>query len=231
MTDRSGALPERRTDEQTVGVAEPSTARGRETRERILLAAARLFHERSVNATSVDDVLTAAAAGKGQFYRYFPSKDELVAAVVRHQLEDYLARQRETLEQLDDWESLEGYLMGLAAAHRERDFVGGCPVGSLAIELADQDEGLRRRLAEGLDQWQASLAAGLRRLAERGRLREGAPADRLAATTLATVQGAYLLSTVRRDGEVMARVLREAVTHLRTYATDPDGDRETGGTV
>jgi len=106
-------------------------------------------------------------------------------------------------------------------------------VGSLAVELADQDEGLRRRLAEGFDQWQASLAAGLRRMAERGRLREGAPTDRLAATTLATVQGAYLLATVRRDGGVMALALREAVTHLRAYATDPDRDRdrETDGTV
>lgn len=208
-------------------MAQPATARGRETRERILRAAARLFHERGVAATSVDDVLVAAAAGKGQIYRYFSSKDELVAAVVGHQLEERLAWQRETLERLDDWEALETYLMGLAAAHREGGLVGGCPIGSLALELADRDERRRRELAAGFDQWQASLAGGLRRLSERGWLRADAPFERLAAMTLAVIQGAYLLATVRRDDRVMAQAALEALAHLRSYAADPDAGPRT----
>lgn len=199
-------------------MVEPPTERGRATRERILLGASRLFHERGVGATSVDDVLAAAAAGKGQFYRYFRSKEELVAAVVDHQLYDYLTGQRQTLEQLDDWAALDRYLHGLAAAHRERGFVGGCPVGSLAVELADQDESLRRQIAVALDEWQGSLVIGLRRLVDRGLLRPDAPAERLAASALAAIQGAYLLATVHRDGEVMAETLAELMAHLRSYA-------------
>jgi len=50
-------------------MAEPRTERGRETRENILGTAARLFHERGVTATSVEQVLAGARAGKSQLYR------------------------------------------------------------------------------------------------------------------------------------------------------------------
>jgi AcrR family transcriptional regulator len=212
-------------------VAEPSTERGRETRERIVLAAARLFHARGVNATTIDDVLAASASGKGQFYRYFRSRDDLVAAVVRHQTDDYLAPQQAALERLDSWEELERYLADLVAGHRRRGLVGGCPVGALALELADREDGPRRQLADALDGWQASLAAGLERLAARGLLAREAPVERLAAATMAAIQGAYLLATVHRDGDVMARALEDALVRLRSYAVEPGGRAAEEGTV
>ncbi len=195
-----------------------------------MLTAVRLFQESGVSATSVDEILRAAGAGKGQLYRYFESKEMLVAAVVAHQVEDYLGGQLEALERLETWEELEGYLGGLVAGHEERAFLGGCPVGSLALELAGEDEDLRRQLAEALAAWRASLAVGLRRLIDRGLLRGDAVPERLATSLLATVQGAYLLSTVHRDGDVMAEALREALAHLRSHAETP-GDPSGGGTV
>ena len=44
--------------------------------------AAELFAERGVAGTSLDEVLAAAGAGKGQFYHYFRGRDELVEAAV-----------------------------------------------------------------------------------------------------------------------------------------------------
>ncbi len=212
-------------------VAEPSTDRGRETRDRIVLAAANLFHARGVNATSVDDVLAASSSGKGQFYRYFRSREDLVAAVVRYRTESYLAPQQTGLERLESWEELERYLADLVADHRGRGLVGGCPVGALALELADQEEGPRRQLADALDGWQASLAAALERLSGRGLLAREAPIERLAAATMAAIQGAYLLATVHRDGDVMARALEDVLARLRSYAPDSDGQDAENGTV
>jgi len=195
-------------------VAEPATERGRETRERILLAAVRLFHERGVTATSVDEVLSASGTGKGQFYRYFSSKEDLVSAVVDHQVDRYLGWQLDALERLESSDQLRGYLDDLAAAHRERGLVGGCPVGSLALELAGQNERLRRRLSEALELWEAHLTAGLGRLAAGGEVRTDVSPGRLAASLLASIQGAYLLSTVRREADVMGAALDEALEHV-----------------
>ena len=49
---------------------EPKTGRGRASRERIVERAAELFAERGVAATSLDEVLAAAGAGKSQLYHY-----------------------------------------------------------------------------------------------------------------------------------------------------------------
>lgn len=205
-------------------MAEPATERGRETREAILSSAARLFHQHGVRATSVDDVLAAAGAGKGQFYRYFASKSELVTAATDHQIERYLSPQRRSLERLRDWPDLERHLTDLTDDHERRGFAGGCPIGSLALELSGRDEAVRTGLGQALGAWQASLAAGLRSLSANGHLSAAAPHERLAAATLASIQGAYLLATVHGDRRIMDDALAEAVRHLRTHAP---GEEET----
>ncbi|HVK23684.1 MAG TPA: TetR/AcrR family transcriptional regulator [Actinokineospora sp.] len=58
------------------------------TRERIIDAALALFVERGVAATPVTAIEAAAglSAGSGGFYRHFPDKDALLAAVVEREL-------------------------------------------------------------------------------------------------------------------------------------------------
>ena len=60
----------------------PLTAKGRDTRRRIVETASDLMVERGVSAVSLDEVGRATATSKSQMYHYFASKDDLVAAVV-----------------------------------------------------------------------------------------------------------------------------------------------------
>lgn len=182
------------------------------------MTAARLFHERGVSATSIEQVLAGAAAGKGQLYRYFPSKESLVSEVIRYQADRYVGAQTAVLERLDSWEGLTAYLESLGASHAERELVGGCPLGSLAAELADQDEAHRRELAEVFARWEAAIEQALARLRTAGKLRPEVDTSRLAATTLATIQGAYLLSTLNRDVRPMEDALAAAAGYLRSFA-------------
>ena len=57
---------------------------------------------------------------------------------------------------------------------RARNAKGGCPIGSLAGQLAEQDEGARLELADGLDRWEITIREGLERMAARGELHTGA---------------------------------------------------------
>jgi len=202
-------------------VTEPKTDRGRVTKERILVAAASLFHECGVNATSVEDVLAAAQAGKSQFYRYFPSKDDLVSAVIAYQSEHYLGWQRELLDGLDSWEGIEAYFDAVIASHARAEMRGGCPIGSLAAELADQDDRLRREVSDVFSGWQESVERGLGRMKAAGKLAPEAEPGQLAAATLAGIQGAYLLSTVHKDVGPMKAGLEATLSYLRSFATSP----------
>jgi len=203
-------------------MAEPKTEKGRETKEKILAAAAGLFHERGVSATSVEQVLAAARAGKSQFYRYFPSKEILVSEVIRYQSDRYLGWQRDLLERLDDWEGLEAYFNALVASHSEREMIGGCPIGSLAAELADRNEAHRRELAEVFSLWEASIEQVLTKMRAANELRPDADPSALAATTLAGIQGAYLLSTLQKDVRPMKDTLEAILVHLRSFAAPAD---------
>ncbi len=52
------------------------------SRERLIQTAAALFYEQGIHRTSVDTVVARAGLTKPTFYKYFPSKDDLVTAVV-----------------------------------------------------------------------------------------------------------------------------------------------------
>ncbi|HUF32725.1 MAG TPA: TetR/AcrR family transcriptional regulator [Acidimicrobiales bacterium] len=62
---------------------EKLTPRGRARREQLLREAARRFAERGYHPTSVADVVEGLGVGKGVFYWYFSSKEELFLEILR----------------------------------------------------------------------------------------------------------------------------------------------------
>jgi AcrR family transcriptional regulator len=60
--------------------------RSAETRERLFLAAVRLFAEKGFAETTVEDITNAADVGKGTFFNYFPSKEHILIAFSDMQL-------------------------------------------------------------------------------------------------------------------------------------------------
>ncbi len=201
---------------------EPSTSRGRETKSRIVAAAAELMHRRGVATTSVDDVLAASGTGKSQFYHYFSAKDDLVEAVLEHQLAGVLAEQRRF--DIGTWQGIRGWLDSLLAGQAKRGFYAGCPLGSIVAELADRDERLQTLAAEAFTRWEAELADGLRLLQSRGRLDAEADPDTLAEGAMATIQGGYLLSTTKKNLEPMNIALDAALARITSHSTAVEAD-------
>lgn len=62
-----------------------------ETSERILATSLSLFCEKGYYATSIEDIAKQAQISKGLLYHYFPSKAEVLAALVDRRIEDVLA--------------------------------------------------------------------------------------------------------------------------------------------
>jgi AcrR family transcriptional regulator len=200
---------------------EPQTLRGRSSRERILVQAAHLIGERGVQGTSLDDILQAASASKSQFYHYFANKEDLVQAVIGRQTTNVLTAQQPLLENLDSWEHLERWAELLIALQKEQQCVGGCPIGSLASELADQDEKARMALVDSFDQWEHYLVKGLARMKERGDLRAEADPAELAVAVMTSVQGGLLLTQTRKSTYPLQVALHTALTYVQSFASSP----------
>jgi len=68
--------------------ADTLTAKGRQTREAIELAARKLFAERGFHGTTLADITSAAGKSSAVFYRYFDDKEDLLAELAESFLHD-----------------------------------------------------------------------------------------------------------------------------------------------
>ena len=173
------------------------TPKGQRTRTRIVEAAARLMHQRSVAGTTLEDVKAAAEVSGSQLYHYFPDKDDLVQAVIDHQARTIAGNQRQA--DLGSPDGLRAWRDTVIAEAKSSNGKGECPLGSLAGQLAETDPRARALIAAGFEQWSAAISGGLRRLQASGRLPAAVDADDFAITLLAALQGGLLLAQVRQD--------------------------------
>ncbi len=210
---------------------QPKTRRGQASRERIIAAAAALMFAQGVRGASLDDVIAAAGVSKSQLYHYFADKDDLVRAVIARQTAQVFAAQEPWLEALDSWVAIAGWFDALVRLQEEQGCVGGCPLGSLASELADQNEEARADLVNSFDAWEGYLARGLERMRARGELVSAADPAALAAATLASIQGGLLLTQTRRSARPLRLALDAALAYLRSFAVVPArGTNRSGNT-
>ncbi|HEX2419525.1 MAG TPA: TetR/AcrR family transcriptional regulator [Micromonosporaceae bacterium] len=191
------------------------TAKGRATRDRIVASAAGLMFERGVAGTSTDDVRASAGVSASQIYHYFDDKKALVRAVIAYQTEAVLGFQVPMLSRLDSVEALQAWRDQIVEMQRQMGCQGGCPIGSLASELADLDADARTDLADAFGLWETAIRDGLRAMRARGDLRSDVDPDRLALAILAALQGGLLLTKTRRDTGPLEAALDIMLDHVR----------------
>lgn len=85
------------------------------TRERLLEAAERLFLEKGVDLTTVDEITDSADLGKGTFYRHFQNKEEVLRILMRNAVDRLATRIREGIGKPAN---LQEALSGLLTGHR-----------------------------------------------------------------------------------------------------------------
>lgn len=212
--------------------AEPKTQRGRATRERIVRAATELVAERGVAGTSLDDVRARAHASKSQLYLYFGDRDDLMRAVAEATADQVLSTQADRLAAFDSLAGIERYFDALVQLQVQLQARGGCPIGSLGGQLAEQNEAARRALADGFDRWEAGLRSGLETMAARGELKPEADPSILATKTLAALQGGLVMTQIRRDpsqlrtsADTALELIREATKGSRASRRRPSPKR------
>ena len=197
------------------------TARGAATRARIVAAAASLVYERGIAGTSLDDVMAATGTSKSQLYHYFADKDALICEVIRAQLGRIFAAQQAGLHEVSSWESLQRWCDHFVIATRTTQGAGGCPLGSLVGELADQSEPARRVLAQCFAEWQSYLSEGFTAMRDSGELAAKADPAELALTIMSALQGGLLMAQAMRSARPLELALNMALQHMAAYRRRP----------
>ena len=196
------------------------TSRGAATKARIVEAANQLMFEQGVALTTLADVRTASGTSKSQLYQHFADKNTLVREVIEFRAEALLAQQRRRLEKVDSLRGLELWRDEMVERNALRDGAYGCPLGSIANEIADHDEDTRRVIATHFDEWLQMLVDAIDRLRTLGVLRADADSRALASGLLASLQGGYLLAKTARDVNLMRVALDMAIAQVRAFSVE-----------
>ncbi|MGB6986639.1 MAG: TetR/AcrR family transcriptional regulator [Candidatus Aquilonibacter sp.] len=200
----------------TIQLDRKLTPKGRATRERIVAAAAQLLQQRGVWRTSTEEVREAAGVSSSQLYHYFDDKASLVRAVIAYQTERALGVQREHLGHLDSIRALRKWRDHLVGIEQGLRCEGGCPLGTLAAQLAETSAAARVDLCIAFEQWEDGIRSGLRAMYDRGEFAKNVDPDRLATALLAAVEGGFLLTQVRRNTAPLEDALDTVLDYIES---------------
>jgi TetR/AcrR family transcriptional repressor of nem operon len=192
------------------------TRRGRETRLRIISAAAALMFEHGVAETTLEDIRAAAGVSGSQVYHYFVDKQALVRAVIDYQTDAILDSQADHLDALDTVSGLRAWRDFIVEHQRQLQCRGGCPIGALGAEVAETDDVARVAVAGGLRRWEERIRDGLRMMQAHGDLPRGIDADDVALALLAALQGGLLLTQIQRDTKPLEVALDAMLDRIET---------------
>jgi TetR/AcrR family transcriptional repressor of lmrAB and yxaGH operons len=171
----------------------------RETRDRILDATIRLLRRQGYTATGIKQIVAEGQAPLGSVYHYFPGGKEQIGA-------EALARSgeriRQTIARAGDAPDLPAAINNYFAVNAERlrdsDYQRGCPIATVALETASDNERIRQVCEDVFNGWQTTLAqvfsdAGI----------ATADAGALATFVLSSYEGALTMSRALRDIQPM----------------------------
>jgi AcrR family transcriptional regulator len=119
---------------KVAGVERALRADARRNRAAVMAAAKKLFADQGLDA-QMPDVARAAKVGVGTVYRHFPTKDDLIAALVAERFERLAQKAGEALETEDAWEGLADFIR--FSAQIQADDRGLCEVMGSRPEVMD----------------------------------------------------------------------------------------------
>ncbi len=173
-------------------------------RQHIIELAAEVVYRQGFKGTSVENVLEIAGVGKGNFYHYFRSKDELGVAIIGEIEKWYSGPAGDEMfsPSKSPQQRLKDYLAHVSQ-QRRRDNRGD-PLGNLASELGDVEpfaKPLRRAVNALLDRLEALVTEYA---LERG---ASTPARPIARALAAQIHGLSALFKVDREEEAFGEGL------------------------
>ena len=192
-------------------------------REQIIEAAMSRFAEGGFHSTGMAEVITATGLSAGAVYRYFPSKEALIRAIVEERVLSAAAAAFERIldEGVDDPVDAVSAALGTVDAISAREGVDLTRVAVQAWAEALRNPDILEVAQGAYARMRFYLAAVARRGQEHGRLAADADPDELAKTMLSLAMGyliqRLIMNDVDRDSYIAA--LR-ALTAL-TPAADP----------
>ncbi len=171
-------------------VHEPEAGVADQVRERILRTASELFYREGARAVGVDLVVERAGVAKTSLYRHFRTKDDLIAAFLEREDEQFWQQWDNVAERhrSDAHAELDAHMQWIGERVARKNY-RGCPQLNMAAEFPEGDHPARVVAVSHKQE----LRSRLKGIADRLGVRRP---DHLAAQLLLLINGAFVSSQV-----------------------------------
>ncbi len=195
-----------------------------ETRERILQAAFQLFHEQGYHATSVSTILREADVNAGSMYHFFPSKEAVLIGVLEYALVACHGAVMAPAEAMtaDPIERVFAMLANYRRGMEMFDCRMGCPIGNLALEVADDNARARALIHANFENWARLVKAWLD--AAGPRLPPACDRMRLARFVLTIMEGGLMQSRAAKSLAPFDEAVAQLREHFATLEASAAGE-------
>ena len=184
-----------------------------DARQRIVETAEQLFYAEGVRAVGIDRIIAEAEVAKMTLYNHFPSKDDLILAVVEYREEKFDAMFGKWMEKHSraGQDGLNAFFSALKDWFKSPGF-RGCMFINTCVELADADHPASRFSGDHKVRFHAMLKQIIQE--EKGEK----VADAVAPAIALLVEGA-IVSAVMLQSPESAEVARDAAVGLISRQT------------
>lgn len=183
------------------------------TREKLIETARDLFHQQGYTPTGIAQILKKSGVNSGSLYYFFPTKEDLLIAVLEWYRDNIKSALLDQLTaHLDDpIEKVFGLLDGYRQMLLVFEYELGCPIGGLALELSNSHPAVRSLILVNFEQWVDAVESFLRGAEDR--LPEETDLRSLAVHFLTAMEGGLMVARTYRS----TTPFDNTVEHLRAY--------------
>jgi TetR/AcrR family transcriptional repressor of nem operon len=198
---------------KSAGVLESS-----DTRSKIVDSARSLFARNGFERTSLTAVARDAGVNGGSIYHFFPTKYRLLCAVLQSYLDGLkpVIMQPAFASASDPIERVFAVLDGYRKRVLDSQFRYRCPIGALALEVADQDDEVRALIAQNFANWRVEIRRCFE--AAKDRLSTDADLDQLASLVLTVMEGSVMQCAAEQSIEPFDRSIAQLRKHVTSLS-------------
>ena len=193
-----------------------------ESRERLLAAASHFFLGGSYHGVGIAEICAAASVQKGTFYHFFPSKTDLLLAVIERRVGEIeetvnkiAAGKVPAARKIVQLFTVSQQSAGDTAKDMPRDAMPpGYFLGNIVLELASSNPPVQAAAKTAFSRWIKSIALIVAQLIAEEKLSTLDPED-AAEAVLALVQGGAVMASAYNEPRKMRAFGNIALTLLR----------------
>lgn len=167
-------------------------------KERVLLTAMKLFYSQGIKSTGINQIIDESHVAKASFYKYFPSKRDLIKECVIEY--DHYIKMKLVNIVLDST-SFSNFIQKWNSAIKE-DFqirYRGCPIAEACFQLDTEDPDMMILLKGVIDGWINVVMQFLQKMIKNDRLPSDIDVEKVSRRMVHLYEGAATMWRITND--------------------------------